>query len=59
MVDAVLLLQGGDGLVGAKDAALPDLREGLGLPLVLVALAGLFEAVQDLAVRFAQIYLLL
>ena len=45
VVDAVLLLQGRDGLVGSTDAALPDLREQLLLALVLGLLPDSLEPI--------------
>ena len=45
VVDAVLLLQGRDGLVGSADAALPDLREQLLLALVLGLLPDSLEPI--------------
>ena len=45
VVDAVLLLQGCDGLVGSADAALPDLREQLLLALVLGLLPDSLEPI--------------
>src|SRR3712207_8385944 len=55
VVDAVLLLQGRDGLVGAADAALPDLCEKLLLALVLGALADGLQPIQELSLGGAEI----